>query len=675
MKKWIVSNPDQSKVNNIVHNTDLGALLSEVMVARGYDTVDSLVSFFDSGELSDPFLILDMQAAVDAINEAVENNELICIYGDYDCDGVTSTAVLHSYLEAMGARVCEYIPEREEGYGLNMKAIDEIHSNGVNMIITVDNGITAIEEAKYIASLGIKLIITDHHQPTEKLPKALAIVDPHRFGDPSPFKNLAGVGVVMKLCAALDYGNYDMVLEQYADLVAIGTIADVVSLTGENRTIVKFGLEQIKNTENYGILSLMELSGVDSETITSSTVAFSLSPRINAAGRFGSPITALEALISEDESACDYASELNRLNDLRKACEADILDEIKASIDKNPEILNERVIIVSGKGWHHGVIGIVASRLMEEYEKPVVVLSSDDNGISRGSARSMSGFNIFKCFDYCKEIMIKYGGHECAGGLTIKESDVVKFRELVSEYARANHEVMPKPILKADKLLAPKDLNVNLIPELSRLEPYGADNSEPIFAISGAEIKAIIPLKNGEHTKLELYFGGSYLQALMFKTRPADLAYSVGDRVDLMVNLFVKEFRGTKKITLRVVDSRLHGIKQDRFFAATDCYEKFLRGEDVSPELLAKGNPTREELVYVYKLISSSKSVYTFENLYAKLLNKDVNAFKLHIIIDAFCDTGLCEYIASTKQIRLRVPKERVDIESSKTLLKLRSLL
>ncbi len=674
MKKWVVSMPDEAKVNNITKRTDLGRLVAEVMVARGVQELDDVAAFFNTEELSDPFLLLDMPAAVKAINESIEAGELICIYGDYDCDGVTSTAVLHSYLTAMGAEVCAYIPEREEGYGLNKKAIDEIAQNGVSLIITVDNGISAIEEADYIASLGLKLVITDHHQPTETLPKALAVVDPHRAGCPSPFKNLAGVGVVLKLCAALDYGNYDMVLEQYADLVAIGTIADVVPLVGENRTIVKYGLELIKNTENYGLLSLIENSSINIDNINSGVVAFGISPRINAAGRFGSPITALDCLITEDESARDFAAELSRLNDMRKSCESDILTQIKTQIDEDPSVLNERVLIVSGNGWHHGVIGIVASKLMEEYEKPVVILSSE-GGVSRGSARSFSGFNIFKCFDYCRELLVKYGGHECAGGLTLNDSDIPAFRQMVSEYAQANHESMPRMTLYADKLLKSGDINVTLVEELSKIEPFGTQNPEPVFALSGAEIRSVIPLKNGEHTKLELWYGDSKVSALMFKAKTAELPYRVGDKIDLMVNLSVHEFRGNKSVSLKVIDSRLHGIKQDRYFAALDAYEHFIRKEPQPKEVIAKGNPTREELVAVYKYIASLGSAVTFESLYARLVSPSMNAFKLKVILQAFIETGLISHSNQTHLIKLSTPTSRVDIESSETLINLRSLL
>lgn len=678
MKKWIVSRPDEAKVRKITAATDLSPLLSEIMVARGYDTVERLAEFFNGAELSDPFLLMDMENAVIAINEAVESGELICIYGDYDCDGITSTAVLFGYLESMGANVIFKIPEREEGYGLSMRAIDEMNEEGVSLIITVDNGISAVEESKYIAELGMKLVITDHHQPTETLPEALAIVDPHREGCPSPFKQLCGAGVVLKLCAALDGGSYDMVCEQYLDLVAIATVADVVPLVGENRIIVSQGLRLLKNTENVGLLSLLEQSGANLDSLTSTSIAFTVAPRINAASRFGTPTAALNMLLSEDESAEGYAAELIRLNSVRKTAEGGIMDEIVASVDESPELLHGRVLVVAGKGWHRGVIGIVAARLVEMYEKPAVVISIDESGEACGSARSISGFNVFKCFDYCRELLVKYGGHELAGGLTVAVENIAALREKIEEYALENNAEMPRSTVCADKLLSGRDLTPENAASLSRIEPCGCSNPEPVFALSGALITAVYPLKNGEHTKIDISYDDARASALLFRVKTADFAFSVGDTIDLMANMSLNEYKGNRSVSLKVTDYRLHGAKQDRFFAARDVYEKFRRSEEVDRKLLERGNPTRDELVSVYKFITqkgAEGAKYTYENLYARILNDDMNAFKLQIIIDAFCDTGLLKFYPSTGRIEPTVPKARVDIDSSKTLIKLREMI
>ncbi len=675
MKKWVVLSPDAESVRNIVKSTDLAPLTAEVMSARGYNDTDSLKSFFDLEPLSDPYLLTDMSRAVSVINEAIENGETICVYGDYDCDGVTSTAILYDYLLNMGAEVICYIPERSEGYGLNKSAIDAINENGASLIITVDNGISAIEEAKYIKELGMKLVVTDHHQPSEELPEAEAVVDPYRKNCTSPFKHLAGVGVTLKLLAALDDGDYSLVCEQYGDIAAIGTIADVVPLVSENRTIVSNGLRMIKNTENYGLISLMEESGVDPENITSTNIAFTLSPRINAAGRFGSPITALDMLTSEEEEARGFAHELSVLNERRKKSEADICDEIRQLLKASPQILNERVLVVSGDGWHHGVIGIVASRLLEAYEKPVLVISKDEDGFAVGSARSMKGFNIFKCFESCRDILVKFGGHECAGGLTVKSEDIPKLNSMIQTYAKESTPKMPRFTITADKLIRGADITIKNISDLKRLEPFGTDNASPIFAFSAAKVLAVMPLKNGEHTRLDIDYDGVKLKALLFRKKTALMDVSAGDIIDIMGSLEINSFRGNESISLIVNDYRLHGVRQERYFSACDAYESFLRDEQLPHEYYEKALPSREELIEIYKYIGAQRLILTAENLYARLSARGINAFKLLVCLDVFKETGLVAVEGYKKRIQLLKPSVRVDIMSAPTMVKLKKLI
>lgn len=674
MKKWLVSPADAEKVRKITAATDLSPLLAEIMVARGYDTIERLQEFFNGTELSDPFLLLDMDKAVDAINEAVESGERICIFGDYDCDGITSTALLYDYLLNMGADVICMIPERDDGYGLSMEAVEKMSADGVSLIVTVDNGISAVEEAKRIAELGMKLVITDHHQPSEELPNALAIVDPHRAGCLSPFKDLCGAGVALKLCAALDGGSYDIVSEQYLDLVAIATVADVVPLVGENRIIVSQGLRMMANTENVGLLALMEKCGLKPDKLSSTNIAFTVAPRINAASRFGSAVTALDMLIAEDGSAEEYADELIRLNSQRKSVESGIMEEIFAQVDGNDELKCSRVLVVAGKGWHRGIIGIIAARLVDIYHKPAVVLSVGGDGIAAGSARSISGFNVFKCFDHCRELLIKCGGHELAGGLTVSEENIPALREMIEKYAEDTCPVMPKMTLTADKLLRGADITYENAISLKRIQPCGDRNPEPVFALSGAVITAIYPLSNGDHTKIIISYDGANAQVLLFRVKTADFAFKVGDRIDLMANMQAEEYNGNKRVSLMALDYRLHGAKQDRFFAAMDVYGKFRRGENADKNLLAKGEPTRDELISVYNYIKENGSD-TYENLYAKLNMPDMNAFKLQVIIDAFCDTGLLTYSASTGRVEMIPPTKKVNIMESETLSKLKALI
>lgn len=674
MKRWKVKKANEQLASEFCRKCDLSPLTLKVMTARGCEDFQQIVDFFSEAELSDPFMIKDMQLAVDVISQAVDSYELICVYGDYDCDGVTATAILYNYLESMGANVMYYIPEREAGYGINSEAVSELAEKGVSLIVTVDNGISAHKEADEIAKLGMKLVITDHHQPSETLPKAAAVVNPHRQDCPSIYKDLAGVGVALKLCAALDGGNYDLILEQYSDICALGMVADIVPLTGENRTIVRKGLMYMKNSENLGLNFLIDKAGVKRDKLNSVAIAFQLSPRINASGRFGSPLTAVKALLSEDEEDAEsYVDTLMTLNDMRKEAEADIMQQIIKHINENPEILNQRALVLAGKGWHHGVIGIVSARLLDMYGKPNILLSIDDNGVARGSARSVKGFNIFKCFTYAQELLEQFGGHECAGGLTIKEENIDAFRQKVYEFANA-FEKMPSAVLECDLLIAPQDITIDNIKGLSAMEPFGAGNPQPVFAIAGAKVERITPLSQGKHTRLDLNYGGVRIQALMFSKRAEELIFGVGDLIDLAVNLEINEYNGRQSVTARVLDCRPRGISQEKYFAAKDCYEKYMRNEPLPPAFLNKINPSRQELVGIYKYISNVGEI-TADDLYMKLNSPAVNYCKLRICIDAFTETGLVSFSPSDCKVKILPVTQKVDIEASSVLENLRKKL
>lgn len=674
MKKWRINKPDEVKTSEFKTKCDLNRLTLEVMTSRGYTDFDLLVDFFRGEELADPFQIKDMSLAAETINQAVDAYDLICIYGDYDCDGVTATSILYNYLESMGANVMYYIPEREAGYGINMDAVQLLADKGVKLIVTVDNGISAVDEAEKIAELDMELVITDHHQPPEKLPRAKAIVNPHRADCPSSFKDLAGVGVAFKLCAALDGGSYDSVLEQYADICAIGTVADVVPLLGENRTIVKRGIEYLANTEVLGLNYLLDKTKIDRNNINSTSIAFRIAPVINASGRFGSPITAVKAILSEDdEEAESYIDTIMTLNGLRKQTETEIMTEIVNYINLHPEVLNHRVLVLSGENWHHGVIGIVSSRILEFYGKPNVLISVDGEGNARGSARSVKGFNIFKCFQNCSDLLEKFGGHECAGGLSLKAENIDEFTRRVYEYSD-HMESFPAVELTADKLLLPQDITIENVKALSSMEPFGADNPQPVFAMLGARVDKIIPLSQGKHTKIVFNYGGYCGEALIFSLSPDKACFSVGDRIDMLVNLEINVFNGRESVSVKVVDHRLSGVKQDRYFAAKDCYEKLMRKEPLPESFVRKIIPSRQELVDVYKYISAVKAT-TLDTLYMKLSGNSMNYCKLHICLDIFIDKGLIEYKPATMKIKILPVTHRVNLDESETLVKLHSML
>lgn len=674
MKKWIINRPNSSKVDEFTKKCDLNRLTLEIMTSRGYTDFDSIVDFFSQAELSDPFLIRDMDIAVETINNAVDNYDLICVYGDYDCDGVTATSILYNYLESMGANVMYYIPEREAGYGINMQAVQELCDRDVKLIVTVDNGISAVAEAEKIAELGMTLVVTDHHQPPEILPKAKAIVNPHRVDCPSIYKDLAGVGVAFKLCAALDGGNYDTVMEQYADICAIGTVADIVPLTGENRTIVKKGLQYLPNTEILGLDTLMRKAKIDRNSVNSTNIAFRIAPVINASGRFGSPLTAVKTLLCEnEEEAENYADMLLSLNSQRKETETAIMTEIVNYINANPEVLNHHVMVLSGKNWHHGVIGIVSARILDFYGKPNILISVDENGEARGSARSVKGFNIFKCFENCAEVLDKFGGHECAGGLSLKEQNIEKFTQMVYDYADSQEHI-PISFLTADKLLLPQDISLENIRGLDSMEPFGAENPQPVFAMLGARVDKIIPLSQGKHTKIDFNYGGYKGQALIFSLNPEKACFSVGDKIDMLVNLEINKFNGRESVSIKVIDHRLSTVKQERYFAAKECYEKLKRGESMPEAFIRKIIPSRDELVMVYKYIKQVGAT-TLDNLFMRLSSDTMNYCKLHICIDIFNDKKLVEFKPATLKIKYLPAEKMVDITQSETLVRLNSML
>lgn len=674
MKKWKISKCDEAKAAEFAKKCDINRLALEVLTSRGFTDFQQVIDFFDVPDLSDPFLIKDMDKAAAAINEKIDNYELICIYGDYDCDGITATSILYNYLESMGANVMYYIPERSAGYGLNEQAVKELAEKGVALIVTVDNGISAVEEANLIKELGMELVVTDHHQPPEVLPDAVAVVDPHRADCSSPYKDISGVGVAFKLCAALDDGSYDAVLEQYGDICAIGTVADVVPLDGENRTIVKHGLEYLKNTENSGLSKLFELSSLDREAINAVDVSFRIAPVINASGRFGSPLTAVKALLSEDEGDAEsYVSQLIELNSMRKQTENEIISEIIEHINKYPQTLNHAVLVLWGKNWHPGVIGIVSSKILDYYGKPNFIISIDDDGNARGSARSIHGFDVFECLCHCSELFEKFGGHECAGGFSLKEDNIGALCSRIYEYADSM-EKLPVQEMCADKLLLPQDLTIENVKGLRALEPFGAGNPVPTFAMLGARVLVVAPLSQGKHTKIDFDYGGYKGQALFFSLAPENACFKVGDRIDMLVRLDINTFRGAESVSIKVIDHRLSGVKQERYFAAKQCYEKLMRGETLPPAYVKKMIPTRDELIKVYKYINSVKST-SVDHMFMKIGDDSMNYCKMRICMDIFKDKELIDYKPATMKLSACEVKSRVDLEQSPTLVKLKEML
>lgn len=671
MKKWLCS-PAPAGVNNEI-TAQFGELLGGVMLSRGITTLDRAMEFFGCSSLSDPLLLKDMESAVDAIRQALDEGKKITVYGDYDCDGVTSTAMMCGYLDAMGAEVEYYIPDRSEGYGMNIPALEKILDQGTELIITVDNGVSAVEEAEYIRQRGAQLVITDHHQPPQELPVCAACVNPHRQDDNSPFKELCGAGVVLKLLCALEEDE-EFVMEQYAELAAVGTIGDVMPLVGENRYIVRRGIEDIRASQNIGVDRLLRTAGVSPESVDATTVAFSICPRINAAGRIAVADKAVQLLMADSpEQAGLLSEELNLMNENRRAEEARIMEDVSRQLESDPSILRERVLVVSGEGWHHGVIGIVAARLLEKYGKPVLMISVE-NGEARGSARGIDGFSIYKLLDRCSRVLTKFGGHPKAGGFSLPADRIGDFRQMVYAFCRECYPKMPEYTVSADMEITGDRLTEEALNSLSQLEPCGEGNQRPVFLLRNCTVESKRALKDGRYTSFELRSGGVKLKALCFGIPFAKFHPEQGSMVDIIAAAELNEFRGVKSVTLKVQEIRPSGFREDRFFAAQRTYEEISRGEGCDSRLAPRVIPDRNALMAVYDLLRKYGGAMSAEEL-CIYGGSDLNYCMLRIALDTFASAGMAEQSADADTVRLIPVTHKTDLMASGFLADLRRML
>ncbi len=672
MKIWNVNKPDRKTTNRLSFSCGITPLAAAVLVSRGFTSPEAVNEKYNTDMLSDPFLIRDMQQAADTINYAIDEGQRICVYGDYDCDGIMATVILFSYLSECGADVSFYIPERSEGYGLNTAAIDKIAADGTDLIITVDNGISAVNEAEYIYSKGMKLVITDHHQQGDSLPRAEAVVDPHRHDCTSPFKHMCGAGIALKLVAALDGGDYTMALEQFGDLAAIATVADIVSLSGENRFLVSYGLELINNSDRAGLIALMEIAGLSEKKIDSRSVAFGIAPRINAAGRFGSPKSAADLMLCDDyDESSALAAHLDDLNNQRKATENSITDDIYSKLDENLSLLRNRVIFISGKNWHHGVIGIAAARIMERLGKPVFIASESDGEI-RGSARSFGEFSVFGALTYASEALEKFGGHPAAGGFTIKSGMEDKFQALLEEYALRFHKTMPAPTLTADIALTSDLLTMENVSGLSVLEPFGSDNEKPIFYVEGIT-RNISGLSGGKHSLIKCEIGGKNFEILKFGTCPHEIPVRSGELFMAVVSLSINEFRGQKSISMIAEDILPPSLDQKKYFAAYSAFEAFMRSEELPAGYYPVMLPNRNTALRIYSGIPES-GINSAE-LYIKLMDEKLNYCRFCTAVEALRELGIIAVSSKDSRLfRLPVTKKN-DLASAPVLVRLGSMI
>jgi len=597
-------------------------LLAGVLAARGMtDTANALTLLSGEEKLSDPFLLKDMQKACGRIFQAIDAGETIVVFGDYDVDGVTATALLYQHLKGMGANVKCMLPSREgDGYGLSKNAIRSIHKKGGTLIVTVDNGISAVEEADYAAGLGVDLIVTDHHLPPETLPKAVAVLDPRRPDDESPFKDLCGAGVAFKLCAALDGCPPEEMLDYCGDLAAVGTIADVMPLTGENRTLVKAGLARLQNSGRPGFEALLAEVGLLGKPLTTENVSYGLAPRINAAGRMDSAVTALQLVLCEDEArAGELAHTLNEINIRRQETETEIFKAALEQTEQSPALLEDRVILLTGRGWHPGVIGIVASRFVERTGRPAIIVSIGEDGECKGSGRSVQGFNLHACIASCADLLIRFGGHAMAAGLSVREEALPELRRRLNEWAARECPVLHTPPLECDLSIRLDRITIESVRSLEQLAPYGAENPTPVFLVEKAVVEGIYPVSEGRHCRLRLHQGSTSLYAVWFGMPPERVPYAAGDMVDAALNLSVYEGAHGAQLSARILDLHPAGLGPEAAEQAA-LVQALRRGAPLTPEQKALVTPQRALTGAVYReLKANAYHAGDLQPLFAKL--------------------------------------------------------
>lgn len=659
-KKWVVSECDRDRAADIAQNCGIEPFAAFLLCARGLTDEFEIESFLYDTDLTDPFTLPDMEKACERIHRALECGEKITVFGDYDADGVTSTALLYSYLLTQGASVDYYIPDRtSEGYGMNVGAVDILKERGTNLIITVDNGISALDEVEYAASLGIDVVVTDHHRAGESLPRAVAVVDPHRQDSLCEFSEWAGVGVAFKLICALDGGDGYELLQEYGDLVALGTVADIVSLKGENRILVRSGIAfmnaaLVEGTLRTGIKELLAASDTSGE-INSTTLAFRLSPRINAAGRMDSAERALKLLLTQDvPQARLIAREICDINTQRQTVEAEITRAAVEIIENNPHIKYRSVIVVSGKDWHRGVIGIVASRIAERYAKPCIVISECD-GEAKGSGRSVEGFSLYDALSYCAPVLVQFGGHMLAAGLTVDPQNTDAFRDMINEYA----ETVPSatPILHIDCKLTPSGISEEVLSAMELLEPCGADNPQPLFGLYNMQLTAVQPVGNGKHLRITATKKGHSVTAILFSVTAEEFPYKISDKVDMAVKLSSNEYMGTTRVNVQIKDMRLSGLDENKFFECERDYELFCNDARLSENARTNLCVNREFCGNVYRFIKSNNGWnFSAEMLCFRMGMPEEQLTSCKIALDVLSELG----IIICKDGRYELPSESV---------------
>ena len=715
-KEWILredlSEQSQKEARLIADKLKIHPVVARLLVNRGYHTPEAANAFLrmETEILCDPFMMKDIRPAAERVAEALKKGEGITVYGDYDVDGVTAVCTLYLYLKSKGAKVNYYIPNRSgEGYGVSCSAVEKLATEGTELIITVDTGITAGEEVAFAKTLGVDFVVTDHHECRSALPDAVAVVNPHRPDCEYPFKELAGVGVVFKLISALEEllsGDDRLTVaarlcREYADLVAIGTIADVMPIREENKLIVSYGLKMIEKTERLGLSALMDATTASkgdpkknkATKVTSSYIGYTIAPRINAAGRIRSASRAVELFLADDpEEAVLLAEELCDTNKERQNEENKIMEEAYAKLEEAYDPVEKPVIVLDANDWHHGVIGIVASRITEKYGLPSILVSFEgcdpanesDDDMGKGSGRSVKGLNLVDALVHCSEHLAKFGGHELAAGLSVTRGNLDAFKQSIWKYAK---EVLSEsnivPTVEGDCELSPDDVTMELAEELRFLEPYGVENPVPVFVMRELSVIEATSISAGKHTRFILGKDGKQFHAICFGKALSTLDLFVGDTVDVMFNLDINEWNGRKTLQLitreiSLSESTIDETEKERArFSAVWSGSEFSESEAILP--------TREDFVAVYNLVRRSVrsgcDSLSHRAIYSALLSDpsvSIGYVKLKVIIRVLQEMNLLGIEETSDEFysfKLRFSDKKVDLEKSNILRKLRTQL
>ena len=676
---WSVATSDPAG-RAALEQAGVSPLLAAVLSARGVDTAEQArqLLFPPPCQLSDPLLIRDMDKAVQRVRLAMERGEKVAVYGDYDVDGITATCLLTDLLVRRGVPVTPYIPSRlDEGYGLNREAVSLLAGQGVSLIITVDCGITAVEETELARSLGVDVVITDHHECKDDLPPACAVVDPCRLDCPSPFKELAGVGVALKLAMAVAGPEQaEAVLQEYADLAAIGTIADVMEMTGENRSLVRLGLKLLEHPRRLGLAALLREAGLEGKPLTSVSVGYTLAPRINASGRMGQAMLAVELLLTDDpDRAAQLAQTLCDLNRERQNIELDIYQDCTRRLEQHPQ---QGVTVLADSGWHQGVVGIVASRLSEKLCMPCFMICLD-RGMGKGSCRSYGGVNLFQALSDCAPLLEGFGGHALAAGFTVREENIPALAQSLRRAVAGQLKgTVPLSVLRADAAVTSDLLTVENIQALDLLEPCGTGNPRPVLVVKGALVQSMNQVGRGRHLKLRLESRGVPLDAIFFSADGGQLHLTPGCRVDVAFYPQINEFRGQRSAQLQVLDLRTapSRAQQERL-----AVEKYFRGEELSPEESRPLLPRRTDFVALWRWLERQSarcgviqdSPERIARGVARISGQPEMPARTFICLKVMEERGLIDLDGGEQlSITLRQVEHKVDLEGSAILVRLR---